>query len=156
MKVENWKIERVKPYDKNPRKNDGAVDAVAKSLKEFGFRQPIVVDKDGVVIVGHTRLKAAKKLGMDTVPVHIADLDPVQAKAYRLIDNQTASIAEWDTSVLNLELGELKDLDFDLSVFGFDALEVPNFDPVGIEEQGRLDEKSPIKCPDCGFEFVPK
>lgn len=153
MKVENWKIERVKPYEKNPRKNDQAVDAVAESLEKFGFRQPLVVDKDGVLIVGHTRLKAAIKLGLKEVPVHVADLDDVSAKAYRLADNQTANLAEWDFSALSLELKELKDLDFDMSGFRFDAIDIGNFQPVGIDEQGKLDEKKMTKCPECGCEF---
>ena len=119
MKIENWKIEKIKPYDNNPRQNEQAVDAVVKSLDEFGFRQPIVVDKSGVVIVGHTRLKAAIKLGLKEVPVHVADLDPVKAKAYRLADNQTATLADWDFSKLSLELGELEDLGFDMSGFEF-------------------------------------
>jgi len=81
MLVELWPIERVKPYERNPRLNDGAVDAVAASIKEFGFRQPIVVDRDGVIVVGHTRWKAAQKLGLKEVPVHITDLTPDQLEA---------------------------------------------------------------------------
>ena len=152
MKVENWKIERVKPYDKNPRKNDQAVDSVVKSLQEFGFRQPLVVDKNGVLIVGHTRLKAAVKLGMKEVPVHVADLDPVKAKAYRLADNQTASLADWDFSMLSLELGELKDMDFDMSGFEFDlpVYEVPE-DNKEIDEEQMSDTKN--ECPSCGFKW---
>ena len=101
MHIETWALERVIPYDKNPRKNDPAVAAVAKSLSAFGWRQPIVVDKDGVIVVGHTRWKAAKQLGYTEVPVHIAaDLTPEQAKAYRIADNQTASISEWDLEQL--------------------------------------------------------
>ena len=153
MKVENWKIERVKPYDRNPRQNDGAVDAVALSLDEFGWRQPLVVDKDGVLIVGHTRLKAAHKLGMKQVPVHVADLDPVKAKAYRLADNQTAGLADWDFSKLSLELGEINDLGFDMDGFKFGDIDISSFNPVGIEEQGQLDEKKLTKCPECGCEF---
>ena len=90
VKVEQWKIGDVKPYEHNPRINDHAVDAVARSIQEFGFRQPIVVDEDGVIIVGHTRFKAAQKLGLETVPVHVAKgLTPAQVKAYRLADNRT-------------------------------------------------------------------
>ena len=91
MKVELWPVSRVKPYPNNPRVNDDAVDAVAASLREFGFRQPIVVDAEGVIICGHTRFKAAQKLGLDKVPVHVAkDLTPEQIKTYRIADNQTA------------------------------------------------------------------
>ena len=125
MKVELRTINKIKPYEKNPRKNDQAVEAVAKSLTEFGFRQPIVVDEHGVIVVGHTRWKAAQKLGLETVPVHVArDLTPEQAKAYRIADNQTNSIAEWDMELLPLELTEIKDLDFDMSLLGFDEDEM--------------------------------
>src|SRR6516165_9890631 len=88
VEIEIWPIERVIPYERNPRINDPAVDAVAASLKEFGWRQPIVVDKDRVMVVGHTRLKAAKKLGLTRVPIHVAkDLTPTQIQAYRIADN---------------------------------------------------------------------
>src|SRR5260221_12337553 len=117
MNIEWRKINDIKPYENNPRVNDAAVDAVAKSIQKFGWRQPIVVDKDGVIVVGHTRYKAALKLGLEQVPVHVAnDLTPEQARAYRIADNQTASIAEWDTDLLSLELKDLESLDFDLSL----------------------------------------
>jgi DNA modification methylase len=120
MRVELWPIDRVKPYFRNPRVSDTAVDAVAASLKEFGFRQPIVVDADGVIIVGHTRWKAARKLGLAKVPVHVAkDLTAEQIKAYRIADNQTATIAEWDKELLPLELADLKSANFDLGLLGF-------------------------------------
>ena len=119
MQIELWPFERVIPYDRNPRQNDQAVDAVAASLREFGFRQPIVVDRDGVIVVGHTRWKAARKLGLTQVPVHVTDLTPEQAKAYRLADNQTATIAEWDKELLPLELADLKEANFDLGLLGF-------------------------------------
>ena len=119
MKISLRNVDEITPYDNNPRLNDQAVDAVAASLREFGFRQPIVVDKDGVVVVGHTRLKAAQRLGLKEVPVHVADLTPTQAQAYRLADNQTATLAEWDPDLLAIELGQLDDADFDLSLLGF-------------------------------------
>jgi ParB-like chromosome segregation protein Spo0J len=123
--VELWPIEKVQPYDRNPRVNDDAVDAVATSLAEFGFRQPIVVDGDGVIIVGHTRWKAAKKLGLARVPVHIAtDLSADQVRAYRIADNQTATLAEWDFELLPIELKDLQQAEYDLSVLGFDAEEL--------------------------------
>src|SRR5713226_9947187 len=94
MRVEMWDVSKIKPYPNNPRINDAAVDAVAASIREFGFRQPIVVDEQGVIVVGHTRYLAAIKLGMTEVPVHVAvGLSPAQARAYRIADNQTASIA---------------------------------------------------------------
>ncbi len=132
MMIETRPIGSVKPYERNPRKNDQAVDAVAKSLAEFGFRQPIVVDADGVVVVGHTRLKAAQKLGLATVPVHVAeDLTPEQAKAYRLADNRSGEIAEWDGELLPIELAELKDLGVDLSLLGWSPEELAEIAAVG-------------------------
>ncbi len=120
MKVVQRDISSIRPYDRNPRHNDQAVDAVAASIREFGFRQPIVVDADGVVVVGHTRLKAAQQLGLTEVPVHVAaDLTEAQKKAYRIADNQTASIATWDLELLPVELAELKALDIDLALLGF-------------------------------------
>jgi DNA modification methylase len=120
MHIEMWPIGRVVPYEKNPRFNAGAVDAVAKSLREFGWRQPIVVDSDSVIICGHTRYKAALKLGLEKVPVHVAtDLTPAQAKAYRIADNATNEIAEWNLDLLPFELADLKALEFDLDLLGF-------------------------------------
>src|SRR6202140_1033353 len=122
MHVEMRPISSIRPYENNPRLNDAAVDAVAASIKEFGFRQPIVVDEQGVIIVGHTRYKAALKLGLTAVPVHVAvGLSPAQAKAYRLADNQTATMSSWDESLLPLELAELQAMDFDLNLTGFSA-----------------------------------
>lgn len=122
MKELKWEpIKSIRPYEKNPRRNDEAVDAVAASIREFGWQQPIVVDKDGVIIAGHTRYKAAKKLKCDTVPVVVADdLTEDQVKAYRLADNKTGELAEWDTALLGEELAELAD--FDMSQFGFDTI----------------------------------
>ncbi len=120
MLVELRPIESIRPYPGNPRRNDAAVDAVAASLQAFGFRQPLVVDEDSVIVVGHTRFKAAKKLGFTEVPVHVAvGLTPDQARAYRIADNQTATIAEWDDTALVHELLELRDAGFDLSLTGF-------------------------------------
>lgn len=112
LTIEYWPVEKVIPYDKNPRDNSKAVDKVAESLKEYGWQQPIVVDNNGVIIVGHTRLKAAKSLGMDSVPVVVArGLTPEQAKAYRLADNKTADFSIWDNKLLLGELEELQNLD---------------------------------------------
>ena len=110
MIVELRPTDSVRPYPGNPRRNDDAVEAVAMSLTEFGFRQPIVVGAEGVIIVGHTRLKAALQLGLTEVPVHVAaGLTPAQTRAYRLADNRTASIATWDDDALVTELLGLKD-----------------------------------------------
>src|SRR5713226_4430470 len=109
LHVEQRPITSIRPYENNPRVNDAAVDAVAASLKAFGFRQPLVVDEQGVIIVGHTRYKAALKLGLKEVPVHVAvGLSPAQARAYRIADNQTATLSTWDNDKLPLELLELQ------------------------------------------------
>lgn len=118
MEIVAKRLNEIKPYEKNPRRNDDAVDAVAASIKEFGFQQPIVVDKDGIIIAGHTRYKAATKLGLKTVPVVVADnLTDEQVKAYRLADNKTGELAEWDFNLLPAELEVLSN--FDMSEFGF-------------------------------------
>lgn len=112
-------IDELKPYKNNPRQNDNAVDAVAASIRQFGFKVPIVIDAGNEIVAGHTRLKAAKKLGLTEVPCIIADdLTPDQIKAFRLADNKTAELAEWDFELLELELN---DIDLDMSMFGFDA-----------------------------------
>ena len=114
MQVEIRNIKDIHPYEHNPRNNDSAVDAVAASIKEFGWQQPIVVDKDGVIIAGHTRYKAAKKLKLKDAPVVVAEsLTDEQVKAYRLADNKTGELAGWDIPALEDELAELAD--FDLS-----------------------------------------
>ena len=124
MKIEERLISSILPYARNPRRNDQAINKVASSIKEFGFRQPIVVDKDGTVVAGHTRLEAAYKLGLKSVPVHVAeDLTEVQAKAYRIADNRVAQESEWDIDLLRLEMEELKD-EIDLDLTGFDESEL--------------------------------
>lgn len=123
--IEFRSIDSIRPYEKNPRINDAAVDAVAASLKEFGFRQPIVVDGEGVIICGHTRLKAAQKLGLAKVPVHVAkDLTPEQVKALRIADNKTSDLSDWDYDILPIELSELQDAGFDLGLLAFDEDEL--------------------------------
>jgi DNA modification methylase len=149
MQVTLWPIDRVTPYERNPRINDGAAaDAVAASLKEFGFRQPIVVDKDGVIVVGHTRWKAATKLGLAQVPVHVAtDLTPEQAKAYRLADNKTNELAEWDKALLPLELADLQSLNFDLGLLGFSQDELAELLDPGARD-GQCDPDDIPEPPD--------
>ena len=125
MEIELRPLADIKPYEQNPRINEDAVDAVAASLREFGFRQPIVVDTEGVIVCGHTRFKAAQQLGLDSAPVHVAtDLTPAQIRAYRIADNKTGELAEWDLDLLPLELAELRELDFDLATLGFDEKEL--------------------------------
>jgi site-specific DNA-methyltransferase (adenine-specific) len=125
MQVEMRPLGSIRPYHNNPRHNDDAVEAVARSIREFGFRQPIVVDEQGVIIVGHTRYKAAVLLGLPEVPVHVAvGLSPEKAKAYRLADNQTATLAQWDDDKLAQELAQLQDLDIDLALTGFSSADL--------------------------------
>ena len=139
VKVQNVSIDSIKPYENNPRDNDGGVDAVANSIKEFGWQQPIVVDKDNVIIVGHTRYKAARKLGMKEVPVVVANnLTPEQVKAYRLADNKTGELTDWDMSLLDDELGDIADID--MSDFGFN-LDLDD-DEVEVQEDD-FDEEVP-------------
>jgi DNA modification methylase len=138
LKVCWWPIDKPIPYSRNSRKiPELAIDKVAASIKEFGWRQPIVVDKDGVIICGHTRLLAAKKLGLKQVPVHVAgNLTPAQVKAYRLMDNRSHDETDWNLELLGPELEELQGLDFDLSLTGFDVNELDSFlrDPLDEEK----------------------
>jgi DNA modification methylase len=129
-------IDSIRPYEKNPRKNDSAVDAVAASLQEFGFRQPIVVDGDGVIIAGHTRYKAAQKLGLAKVPVHVAtDLSPEQIRAYRLADNKTGELATWDLEILPIELSALQEAGYELDVLAFDDKELANLLDTSVQQR---------------------
>ena len=140
MDIKTVDIEKIIPYAKNPRKNDAAVDKVAASLKEFGFRQPIVVDAEMVVIAGHTRLAAARKLGLDQVPIHIAtDLTANQIKAYRIADNRVSQEAKWDDDLLALELADLDLENYDLSKTGFNDDELAALMAEAITE-GLVDE----------------
>lgn len=137
MKVEERKLTELHPYEKNPRKNDAAVKYVAESIKEFGFKVPIVIDSNGVIVAGHTRYKAAKKLKLETVPCIVADdLNEEQIKAFRLADNKVAEKAEWDFDLLNIELDEL--VDFDMSAFGFEDDE--NEDEQQTADEGEAEE----------------
>lgn len=123
MKNEMLKIEDIHPYENNPKCNDNAVQAVANSIKKFGFNVPIVVDKDHVIITGHTRYLASKKLGYKEIPCIIADdLDETKAREFRLVDNKVAQLAEWDLTVLGEELKMLKEFDFE--DFGFNDIEL--------------------------------
>ncbi|MCI0333567.1 MAG: DNA modification methylase [Planctomycetes bacterium] len=135
MKIELRNVAELRPYDKNPRLNDDAVPAVAASIREFGFRQPIVVDADGVIICGHTRYKAALHLGLEKVPVHVAkDLTPEQIKAYRIADNQTASLAEWNYELLPIELADLQACNYDLGLLGFSADDLAELLDPGVKD----------------------
>ena len=119
MDIKIMRVADIIPYAKNPRKNDSAVDAVAASIKEFGFKVPVVIDSEGVIVSGHTRVKAAKRLGIEEVPCVVADdLSPEQIKAFRLADNKVSEAAKWDDGLLAGELGDI--LNIDMSAFGFE------------------------------------
>ena len=140
MEIINMAIGDVTPYEKNPRNNDDAVESTANSIKEFGWQQPIVVDKDNIVIVGHTRLKAAKKLGLKTVPVLVADkLTEEQVKAYRLADNKTGELADWDFELLDEELSGITDLN--MPDFGFE-------DPEDVEDEPAQEDEFDGEIPE--------
>jgi hypothetical protein len=140
VKTELWPLERLIDYARNPRKNDHAVDRVAAAIKEFGFRVPIVAKSDGLVVDGHLRLKAARKLGLAEVPVVLADdLTDAQVKAFRLSVNRMAELAEWDSELLALELGELGELGFDLDLTGFSGDDLAQASSDGAEKAGDLD-----------------
>ena len=161
--LENWEIEKIVEYARNPRKNDHAVDKIAAAIREFGFRVPVLAKSDGSLVDGHLRLKAAKKLGLKTVPVMLCDdMTEAQIKAFRISVNKVAEFAEWDNELLRLEFEELKEMDFDIELTGFSTDELDalssddiNFEPATEEEQGQLDQLEPkwICCPKCGEEF---
>ena len=147
MKITTVAINEVIPYARNPRKNEDAIAKVSASLKEYGWQQPIVVDSEMVIIAGHTRLEAAKRLGMDEVPIHIADkLTEAQVKAFRIADNRLSQEAEWDIDLLKIELGDLESLDFDLSLTGFDDDELNALMLEALEE-GLTDEDAAPEPP---------
>ena len=147
VKIEQWPTDRPKPYPKNPRKIPAAaVTKVAASIREFGFQQPIVVDRKGVVIVGHARLAAAKELELERVPILVArGLSPRQVQAYRLADNRLNQDSAWDEELLGLELADLVGLDFDLDLTGFDPAELT---ALVSPTDGRIDEDDAPAPPD--------
>jgi len=131
MNIQHLKLSELRPYERNPRKNDAAVGPVAESIKQYGFLVPLVISGEHEIVAGHTRYKAAKRLKLKTVPCVVADeLTPEQIKAFRLVDNKTSEFAEWDVELLPLELA---DIAVDLSAFGFD---LPVDDPPEETEGG--------------------
>lgn len=145
--IEQWPIDKFIEYARNPRKNDHAVDRIASAINEFGFKVPIIAKSDGSVVDGHLRLKAARKLKLDTLPVLLADdLTDAQIKAFRLSINKMAEIAEWDDEMLALELEELQELDFDLDLIGFDQDELDAL--LTNEVQGLTDDDVVPDVPD--------
>lgn len=156
MEIVNKKLDELREYENNPRNNDNAVAAVAASIKEFGFKVPIVIDAAGVIIAGHTRAKAAAQLGLATVPCIVADdLTEEQIRAFRLADNKTGELAGWDFDKLNAELEELQGMD--MSAFGFITSEDVDIDEFFTDAEDSDDpkEKEPkrIQCPHCGEWF---
>ena len=162
MKIVQWAIERLIPYARNARKiPQEAIDKVAASVKEFGWQQPIVVDSERVVVAGHVRLLAAKQLGLEKVPVHVAtDLTPGQIKAFRLMDNRSHQETGWDMELLGPEIAELQALNVDVGLAGFDAEEIAQFlDSAGSSDGNppdsfkQYDESIPTthECPKCGY-----
>ena len=160
MKIIDLKLHEIRAYKNNPRHNEQAVDCVAESISNFGFKVPIVIDKDHVIVTGHTRYKAAIQLGLETVPCLIADdLSDDQIKAYRLVDNKVGEIATWDWDALNIELA---DIDLDMGDFGFELKIEDTADEAPIEYDNSSeelnvdefsDEKYNCECPKCGFRF---
>ena len=148
MKIEIADITSIKPYENNPRKlSETAIEKVAMSLKEYGFRQPIVVDKDRVIVAGHTRFRASKKLGLKQVPVSIIDnLTEEQINAYRIADNRTAEESEWDNELLKMEIKELEAKDFKLDLLGFNDEQLN--DILFEEKQGLTDEDEVPEAPE--------
>lgn len=145
MKIELMPLAQVLPYARNPRINAHAIDKVAASIKEFGFRQPIVVDAENVIVVGHVRYEAAKRLGLKKVPVHIAaELTPEQIKAYRITDNRVGEESEWDKALLQLEIVELEEAAFSAELLGFNDEEIRDIKAAvdGLLEDGFGDDEN--------------
>ena len=148
-------IDKIVPYARNPRKNQD-IDKVASSIKEYGFQQPLVLDKDNIIIVGHTRFSAAKKLGLKKIPCLIADkLTESQVKAYRIADNRVAEESKWDNELLNLELIELQKDNIDLENLGFESAELEKIfssdDPLFVAPQQQETQETPLEIED----FIP-
>ncbi len=153
IKIEYLKTDELIPYINNPRENDNAVDAVASSIKNFGFKNPIVIDGENEIINGHTRLKAAKKLGMKEVPtIRATDLTEEQIRAFRIADNKVSEIAEWNFELLESELSLIENIDMEeLNVFSVDLSDIEFSDLDFLTDEDRVQkEKEPITCPHCG------
>ena len=157
MEIIYKNIDELIPYENNPRLNDEAVEYVKNSIKEFGFKVPVVIDKDNVIIAGHTRIKASKELGIKDIPCIIADdLTEEQVKAFRLADNKVAEKSLWDYTKLDEELESI--LDIDMSIFDFD---INNANDINLddffeekEEKEKIEEPKEIQCPHCKMWFV--
>ena len=151
MQIEYLKIDQIKPYDNNPRHNEAAVSGLKEAISQFGFKIPMIIDKSNIIVCGHTRYKAAKQLGLESVPCIVADdLTEEQIKAFRLADNKVSEKAGWDFVLLE---EELQLIDFDMEAFGFTDHE--EVDISGFFEDAEQKEKEPkkIQCPHCGEWF---
>ena len=153
MEIVNIAVDKLVPYENNPRNNTEAIQYVANSIKEFGFKVPLVIDGDNVVICGHTRLLAAKQLGLKDVPCVVADdLTEEQIKAFRLADNKVGEIATWDLNKLQLELDFL---DCNMEEFGFiSAMEEPDITDFLEDHESKTKEPKTVVCPECGHAFT--
>jgi len=154
-------LSELRAYQFNARLHDGAqIDALKRSIKEFGFTNPVLINSSGRIIAGHGRMKAADELGMSELPCLVLDLSERQARAYTIADNQLPQMASWDFDMLAVEIDELKDLGFDISTLGFNAEELtemlgsPNEMPEISEEEDEKAEKDTTICPKCQHEFV--
>lgn len=159
LKIEEKRLDEIKPYENNPRDNDNAVDAVAESIKEFGFRVPILLDKNGVIVSGHTRLKAAEKLKLEKVPcIVLNELTESNIRQLRIVDNKSAELAKWDFAALADELDGIQEINMD--AFGFAAFNetmeptevtssLDEGEEVDLEEFD--DEHFDHECPECGY-----
>ena len=141
--IEHWPVERLVEYSRNPRKNDKAVDWMCASIREFGFKIACLVRSDGEVVDGHLRLKAARKLGIQEIPVILCDeWTPAQVKAFRLMVNRSVTWADWDEELLALELQEIQESDFDLSLTGFDPGEIDGL--LALEDEEKANATPPL------------
>ena len=161
VNIKEVPINQITLYDNNPRRNEKAVDVVAHSIQSFGFKVPVVLDVQNTIVCGHTRVKAAQKLGLASVPCVIADdLTEAQIKAFRVADNRTHEFAEWDIEKLQVELSELDAMDIDIEMTGFSEDELDRMiaqkEPIDLDEDtgsSRSSETKTCFCPKCGFEF---
>jgi len=159
MEVKHLKVSDLIPYKNNSRTHsEEQINQIASSINEFGFTNPILIDVNKNIIAGHGRVMAAKKLGLEEVPIiTLEGLTKAQIKAYVIADNQLALNAGWDLDTLKLEIEHLKEVEFDISLLGFDDLSFlySDFEPASEEDQGKLDQLEPkwIACPHCGKEF---
>ena len=158
LKVKNIPVEEIKIYENNPRRiNDDAIKAVLASIKEFGFKVPVILDRNNVIVAGHTRVLAAQKLGLSEIPCIVADdLTPEQIRAFRLVDNKTAELTGWDFEKLDLELEEI---DFDMSDFGFEIggedVDTGAFftEAEAVAKPEKSSSPHVVICPSCGAEI---